>query len=519
MVLGLWSSTAGGGVGAGRGSGLPGRGVPGLLPRLWGVVLAVAVTLTLFVVVDVAAGPAANATPPVVVPTTPPRVTDANNVRRIGFPTLPGTNVPQFDAVEVYPGIWIANHNDPGGSWRRFGASWGPFDDEVVWQRNVDLITADLDRLWSTGSGKTIMKVAGTLEPTGGNYNQWIDHSGRVVPAGTANPEIGVVIFPTPGASAEAGPLNEIPSGSASLVAYDPAAVTSYRDIDTGAVIGSDPVQALGHELIHAADSKAYTNPRGPDGKRLEMDAPYRVFRGGTPEAPTGPAETFTAPLDAAEFLTVGGNSEMTLLINHLKAHPTLSPIPVEKLSITSHPWRNRAAAQVLKEVNTAGDASPELLERARLISEWAMVNPTEVKIGTALETGVRTRYMNGYYRGADGKIVKPPRFTRDPAAGVLTAEDLANPYQSSKLRPVAPVAVPVCGAGAGAHASCAPDVAESKTMSEEEVKAFEEDVKTRSELEKGRSSESVFFESLSVEDLQVLAGSSVTGSAEMVRG
>ncbi|MFC8041898.1 hypothetical protein ACFUOZ_21310, partial [Paenarthrobacter sp. NPDC057355] len=514
MVLGLWSSTAG--VGAGRGSGLPGRGVPGLLPRLWGVVLAVAVTLTLFAVVDVAAGPAANATPPPVVATTPPRVTDPNNVRRIGFPTLPGTNVPQFDAVEVYPGIWIANHFQPGGDWTSLGSRWGAFDDEVVWQRNVDQITADLDRLWSTGSGKTIMKVAGTLKANGGEYNQWIDHSGRGVPAGTANPDIGVVIFPTPGEGAHAFLLNEVPAGTASYVAYDPTAITSYRDIHTGTVIGKDPVASLGHELIHSADGKAAITPADAAGEPLKMDTPYKVFEGGTPEAPAGPEEWYWQQMEVDEILTVGGEPETTLLVEHLQAHPELSPIPVEDLSITSHPWRNRAAVQVLKEVNTAGDASPELLERARLISEWAMVNPTEGKIGAALETGIRTQYMDTYHLGPGRRVSPRERFTRDPAAGVLTAEDLANPYQSSKLRPVAAVTVPVCGAegGDGANESCEPDVAESKPMSEEEVKAFEEDVKTRVELEKSSTSESVFFESLSVEDLQVLAGSSVTGSA-----
>ncbi|MFC8041903.1 hypothetical protein ACFUOZ_21335, partial [Paenarthrobacter sp. NPDC057355] len=446
MVLGLWSSTAG--VGAGRGSGLPGRGVPGLLPRLWGVVLAVAVTLTLFVVVDVAAGPAANATPPVVVPTTPPRVTDPNNVRRIGFPALPGQSVgdaPQFDAVEVYPGIWIANHPEPAGRWLDFGSMWGSFDDEVVWQRNVDQITADLDRLWSTGSGKTTMKVAGTLKPTSVDDNQWIDHSGRGVPAGTANPDIGVVIFPTPGAGPQSSSLNEIPAGTATYVRYDPLEVASLRSITTGRVTAADPVATLGHELIHSADAKAATNP--PEvaaGEPLKIVTPFRVFEGGTSEAPTGPAKRYKDLLAAEEILTVSGRPEMTLLVKHLQAHPELSPIPVEDLSITSHPWRNRAAVQALKEVNTAGDASPELLERARLISELAMVNPTEGKIGTALETGVRTRYWDAFHAGSDGNFNQPPRFVRDPAAGVLTAEDLANPYQSSKLRPVAPVAVPV---------------------------------------------------------------------------
>ncbi|MFC8041783.1 hypothetical protein ACFUOZ_20715, partial [Paenarthrobacter sp. NPDC057355] len=517
MVLGLWSSTAG--VGAGRV--LAGRDGSGVLARLLGVILAVAVTLTLFVVVDVAAGPAANAKPPVVVPTTPPRVTDPNKVRRIGFPTLPGTNVPQFDAVEVYPGIWVANHNDPGGSWLQFGKKWGPAHDEVVWQRNVDQITADLDRLLSTGSGKSTMKVAGTLEPNGGKYNQWIDHSGRGLPAGTANPEIGVVIFPTPGQGAQATPLNEIPAGSASYVAYDPAEVTGFRDVNTATAFAQDPVAGLGHELIHAADYKAYTNPRGPDGKRLEMDTPYRIFRGGTREAPTGPSDWHKTPLAYAEILTVGGEAETTLLRRHLKAHPELSPVPLEDLSITSHPWRLKAAVQALDAVTGGeGKASPELLKRARLLSELAMVNPTEGKIGADLETSIRTRYLNAYFHGPDGRATSDLRFTRDPAAGPLSREDLANPYQSSKLRPMGPGRVPVCGAagGDGANESCEPDVAESKPMSEEEVKTFEEDVKTRVELEKSSTSESVFFESLSVEDLQVLAGMGVTGSPEMVR-
>ncbi|MFC8041879.1 hypothetical protein ACFUOZ_21200, partial [Paenarthrobacter sp. NPDC057355] len=515
MVLGLWSSTAG--VAAGRG--LAGRDGSGVLARLLGVILAVAVTLTLFVVVDVAAGPAANATPPVVVPTTPPKVTDPNKVRRIGFPTAPGkspADVPQFDAVEVYPGIWIANHNAPGGPWRNF-TKWDSFDDVGVWQRNVDQITADLDRLWSTGSGKTIMKIAGTLKHSpGGAYNQWIDHSGRGLPKGTANPEIGVVIFPTPGEGAQAAALNLSRAGASSYVRYDPATITAYRDFDTGAVIGSDPVQSLGHELIHSADYKADTNPRGTDGRFLEMDVPYSVFRNGTPEDPSGPAKRLKGQLEMPEVLTVGGESEMTLLIDHLKAHPELSPIPVEKLSITSHPWRLRAAAQAVAA--TRAQASPTVVERARLILELAKVNPTEGKIGAALETGIRTRYMTGVYRGADGKSVKPPRFTRDPAAGVLTAEDLANPYRSSKLRPVAAVTVPVCGASGGANESCLPDPEKSKPMSEEEVKAYKEKVKTRTELEKGRTSEGVLFDSLSVEDLQVLAGMGVTGSPEMVR-
>ncbi|MFC8041894.1 hypothetical protein ACFUOZ_21290, partial [Paenarthrobacter sp. NPDC057355] len=517
MVLGLWSSAAG--VGAGRV--LAGRDGSGVLARILGVMLAVAVTLTLFVVVDVAAGPAANAKPPVVVPTTPPRVTDPDNVRRIGFPALPGQSpgdMPQFDAVEVYPGIWIANHNDPGGRWRTF-PKWDSFDDVGVWQRNVDLITADLDRLWSTGSGKTIMKVAGTLKPTpGGERNLWIDHSGRGLPKGTANPDIGVVIFPTPGEGAAATPLSRSTTGTASYVRHDPAAVSSIRDPNSGAVIGKDPVANLGHELTHTADNKAYTNPRDGAGEHLKIETPYNVFRGGTPEAPAGLPKPYKKPLAAAEILTVGGESEMTALVKYLKAHPELSPVPLEELSITSHAWRNQAAKNAL--VGEARHISPEELHRINLLTEFAQVNPTEAKIGAALETGIRPSYLGATYRGPDGKSSPRPRFTRDVAAGVLTAEDLANPYQSSKLRPVAPVTVPVCGAegGDGANESCEPDVAESEPMSEEEVKTFEEDVKTRVELEKSNTSESVFFESLSVEDLQVLAGMGVTGSPEMVR-
>ncbi|MFC8041760.1 hypothetical protein ACFUOZ_20600, partial [Paenarthrobacter sp. NPDC057355] len=515
MVLGLWSSRAG--VGADQGPMVPGCGTSGLWARLLGVVLAVAVTLTLFVVVDVASGPAANAAPPKVVATTPPRVTDPNSVHRLGFPFVEWqspTDAPQFDAVEVYPGIWIANHASPEGIWLEAGKNWGPSHSEAEWQRNVDLITKDLDRLWSTKPGRTSMEVAGGLHVEGNvKGSQWLDHTkGRSFTPGTANPDIGVVIFPTPGKSAEATVLWDEGTGAASYLKVDPEIVQGMYDVDTGAVFGLDPAGVLGHELIHCADYKAATIPDS-----VQMDTPYNIFEGGTPEGTVGRVVPKKDPLDVSEILTMGGETETTLLMEHLKANPKLSPLPPQDLSIKSNPWRIKGAEKSLNRIVSAGDkVTPTMLKRATLMSKWAIENPTEAKIGTELETLIRKGYLGARHSSPGGKTRIAETFTRNPAAGVLTREDLANPHRSSKLRPAATIEVPVCGAGA--HALCIPDPEKSKPMSEEEVKAFEEEVKTRLELEKSSTSESVFFESLSVEDMQVLAGMGVSGSPEMVR-
>ncbi|MFC8041896.1 hypothetical protein ACFUOZ_21300, partial [Paenarthrobacter sp. NPDC057355] len=481
-------------------------------------------TLTLFVFVDVGVGPAAQAAPPPVVVTTPPRVTDPSTHRQIGFPSdyfNSDANAGPFRVVEVRDGHWVADRPRP--TWSEPNKFLKPFKEwpqsytDAVWQQYVDEIAASLDRISSSPSGETVVKVSGKLKPEpGGSNNEWLDWTPKSpgeAPAKVPTGDVGVVYFPTEGAEASAGRLKGgMGQPSSGYVTLDPQTISSYYDLKTGKLKGQDPHVSLAHELGHVANYKA--NSRPPRGTTYKM--PYSVWSGGDLETPGSQVSSKKFPIEWEELMVHGSEGGRAGVINHLQENPNKSPIPVTELSTHSNPWRTKAARDALSapEPRSAAD-----VERIELLSEFASVNPTEVKIAGELETGIRPEYLNAQYRGREGSMRDGPRLEREPnTPRVLKREVLEDPLGSRLLRvaggqPPVPV---VCGSGD--HGFCSPGEGESEPMSEEEVKAFEEDVKTRVELEKGRTSEGVFFDSLSVEDLQVLAGMGVTGSPEMVR-
>ncbi|MFC8041899.1 hypothetical protein ACFUOZ_21315, partial [Paenarthrobacter sp. NPDC057355] len=536
MVLGLWSSTAG--VGAGRGSGLPGRGVPGLLPRLWGVVLAVAVTLTLFAVVDVAAGPAAQASPPPVVATVPPKVTDANKVRQLGFPsgadgTEPGTDGGFFKGVEVRDGWVVANINPYDFENMRLlpRDRWELFTDEQ-WQKRVNDISGILDQIQSVESGELAVRSAGELNPYPGDHNQWVDWS-----AGTAGgvSHIQTVVFPNGSKNAAQALNSELAgngTGSAGSLYLDYEHYAGEFEPLSGELRARDAVVTTFHETVHRAHQQA--GARAPHDGKTKVVRPIFPGAAGEAPAPKKPLKRIKAEIKDEEVLTHGGEKGMSSFVKKQIAklqEQKIGATPektasidrlIKNLSTKSNPHLNVAARTALKRSADPNEpTSWNDVRRLDIRSELASRNPTEIKFSKESGRTTRSEYVTGSYaEGPNGKREALRKYTT--AEGVstsdLTKEDFENPERSAKLRRTTP-AFPTCSEAEGGHDTCLPDETNAVDLTEEESQKLEDEVKARSEWEKSSTSESVFFESLSVEDLQVLAGSSVTGSAEMVRG